>query len=53
LGTEAVTPVGQCPVPHFIAWIQPRLNMKPRADDTKSVPMQSAHAALSGVISLV
>ena len=45
-------PVGHLPEPHFIAWMQPMLNMKPRAEETKSAPMHSAQATLSGVISL-
>ena len=29
-GSDAVMPVGQVPLPHFIAWMQPNENMKPR-----------------------
>src|SRR3546814_1579756 len=33
-GSLEVTPVGQWPVLHFIAWMQPSENMKPRARAT-------------------
>ena len=51
-GSTAVTPVGQLPDPHFIAWMQPKLNMNPRAELTKSAPSHSAQATLSGVTNL-
>jgi len=36
--SDEVTPVGHLPLPHFIAWMQPRENMNPRAEETKSAP---------------
>jgi hypothetical protein len=33
-------PVGQVFLLHFIAWMQPSANMKPRAELAKSAPTQ-------------